>query len=120
MSTNTARLAALETAVAAQGEALNRILGLLTADAPAKTVRKPAQKTPAKKASKAKVVTPTKGATAQGHGTGMTRKDWNKTLSTKARFAGGGAYKAVMADWAEMQTLRAAGVTPDEALALFV
>lgn len=119
-TTHATRLARIESTLAAQGEVLARLAAHLDADAPAKTARKAPAKRKAAKRKPAPKVTPTKGATAQGHGTGMTRKDWNKTLATKARFAGGGTYKAVMADWAEIQTLRAAGNTPDEVLSLFV
>lgn len=49
----------------------------------------------------------------------LTRAQWNRTLTAKARLAGGGAYRAVTSAWAEVQVLRTAGATPDEVLARF-
>lgn len=90
---------------------LDEVLALLRAQAPAKTVRTPARKATSKKAPVAKV---TKGAQTREV---LSRKDWNRTLTTKARFMGGPAYKTLLASWDEAQTARDAGMTPDEALA---
>ena len=46
----------------------------------------------------------------------LSRKDWNRTLTTKARFTGGDAYKRVLDGWAIAQDMRAKGATPDAAL----
>ena len=54
----------------------------------------------------------------------MTRKAWNHALTTKARFAGKrngeSVYSLVIAGWAEVQEARQNGMTPDEALSLFM
>lgn len=105
-----------------------KILALLETNAPAKAPVKATPKPKARKATRkaAPKVTPkvTKGATALRTGAGMTKAEWNKTLSTKARLAGKrdgvSVYSVVMGDWAEVQALRSAGVTPDEALSLYV
>ena len=114
---------ALTGVVAAQGEALNRVLAHLDADAPAKTSRKaavrpkaaakPAKRKPARKPAAPKA--PTKGSQTRET---LSRKEWNRTLTAKARLAGGGTYKAVLADWDGVQAMRETH-TPDEVLALF-
>src|SRR5690606_19974044 len=90
---------------------------LLTAKAPAKATSKAKSKGKPKAAPKPA----TKGSRAVGKGSGLSRKDWNKTLVTRARFAGkkGGesVYSQVISRWAEVQGLRNEGLTPDEVLA---
>lgn len=121
-TTHSERISALETTVRGLAEGQNRIIALLEAQAPAKVTR-PKAATPKKavtrKARKAQPKAATKGSRMAGHGSGMTKQDWNRTLSAKARFAGGDTYRRVMADWAEVQTLRVSGATPDEVLGLF-
>jgi hypothetical protein len=88
------------------------IVANLAPEAPAKTTRKakPAKKAPKKPA--------TKGAQTRET---LSRSDWNHTLTAKARFAGGDTYKRVLADWQTTVTeARNSGMTPDEALALFI
>lgn len=115
-----ARVDALESQVSAMADTLSRIEVLLTAQAPAKvTTPAPARKktttrkTAAKKAPVAKTAPATKGAQTRET---LSRKDWNRTLTTKARFAG--AYAGVLAQWDRAQDMRAAGKTPDEVLDL--
>ncbi len=119
--TLTARVDALESGMTELRSDVKAILAALTTDQPAKpaparktTARKaPARKAPAKKA-------PAKPATkgAQTRET-LSRKDWNRTLTAKAKRAGGGTYKAVLAAWAEVTEMRDQGSTPDEVRALF-
>lgn len=59
----------------------------------------------------------TKGQSSVGS---ITPKEWNRTLTAKARFAGGDAYKTVLAAWDRVQTLRAQGYSPDAALVAIV
>ena len=107
MAANDARMdrieASLESLVAAQltGKARNR---------------KAEPKAPATK--KAQV---TKGAQTRET---LSRKDWNRTLTAKARLAGKydcgtSVYAYVLANWDEAQVAREAGMTPDEFLAQF-
>lgn len=94
---------------------VDRILALLEANAPAKApAKKPARKAPAKKAAPKPA---TKGAQTRET---LSRKDWNRTLTAKARFAGGDTYKRVLGAWEAAQQAREAGMTPDEALATLV
>lgn len=133
MSTNTttrktvagayAEIASLRASVEANFETLFAALGV-DASAPAKTTRtrtsaKPAQarKAQPKKAPKKAQPKVTKGAQTRET---LSRKDWNRTVTAKARFAGGATYKRVLDAWADVQQAREAGMTPDEALALFV
>jgi hypothetical protein len=110
MSTNTrVTLASTNARIDTIEAKLDAILARLEPTAPA---RKPAKKTPAKKAQ-AKPAT--KGAQTRAT---LSRKDWNRTVTAKARFAGGDTYKRVLAAWADLQEAREAGMTPDEALAL--
>lgn len=110
-----AEIASLRASVEANFDALFAALGV-DACTPAKTA--PARKAPARKAQPKKA--PKKPATkgAQTRET-LSRKDWNRTLTAKARFAGGKTYKRVLDAWADVQEAREAGMTPDEALALF-
>lgn len=80
----------------------------------------PAKKAPAKKAVAVKV-TPAKPA-KKGESTRevLSRKEWNRTLTAKARLAGSNkgvsAYSLVLARWADVQVAAKAGATPDEVL----
>lgn len=120
MSTNTRitvkSLSARVDTLDASLERIEGMLALLVADAPAKpqpkAARKPAKRKPAAKKAPAKVA---KGAQTRES---LSRKDWNRTLTAKAKFAGGDTYKRVLASWADMQEARDNGYTPDEALAL--
>jgi hypothetical protein len=109
MSTNTrVTLASTNARIDTIEAKLDAILAHLEPTAPA---RKPAKKAPAKKA-------PAKPATkgAQTRAT-LSRKDWNRTVTAKARFAGGDTYKRVLANWALVQECAARNETPDQALA---
>lgn len=77
--------------------------------APAKpAVRKPAKKATTKPATKGSQTRET-----------LSRKEFNRTVTAKARLAGGDTYKRVLAAWDQVQALRETS-TPDEVLALFV
>lgn len=76
---------------------------------PAKPARKPRKPQP-----KA-VAKPTKGSQTRAT---LSRKEWNRTLTCKAKLAGGDAYKRVLAAWDTVSEAREAGMTPDVALAL--
>lgn len=98
-------------------EAMAQERAKVTAPAPARkktTTKKPAAKKVAPKP------TP-KGAQTREV---LSRKDWNRTLTAKARLAGKCAcaeksiYSLVVARWDEATRMRDAGVTPDEVLAL--
>lgn len=91
--------------------AVSAVLAAMSETEPA--VRKPAARKAPKKAA---VVKSTKGAQTRET---LSRKDWNRTLTAKARFAGGGTYKMILAAWADAQVAREAGFTPDEFLASF-
>lgn len=102
--------------------ALRDLADVLDAMTPAPATKPKAAPKP--KAVAAKVV-PTapakKGASALGE---ISRKDWNRTLTTKARLAGKRAgqadesvYSALLTDWVAIQARRAAGETPDAVLA---
>jgi hypothetical protein len=85
-------------------------------DAPKRTTRRTAKKAAAKKAA-----APTKGAQPKA---ALGRKEWNHTLSAKARLAGKRAdgttvYRAVMDAWADVQADREAGLTPDQVVAKY-
>lgn len=75
-----------------------------------------------RKVAKPKAVAkPTKGAQTRET---LSRKEWNRTLTAKARLAGrydtgDSVYAYVLANWDEAQTAREAGMTPDEFLAGF-
>jgi hypothetical protein len=64
--------------------------------------------------------------TTRAQGGTLSRKDWNRTLTAKARLAGKTAsgefsvYALVQADWAGVQACRERGMTPDEVLATFL
>lgn len=54
----------------------------------------------------------------------LSRKEWNRTLTAKAKLAGKytngeSVYAYVLANWAEVQGQRDAGMTPDEVLAQY-
>lgn len=74
-------------------------------------VSKPKASEPAKKV--------TKGASTREV---LSRKDWNRTLTAKARLMGKrdgvSVYSQVIAAWDEVQKSREAGMTPDQVLAL--
>lgn len=114
MSTNTrktvagayARIDALDTKI-------DQILALLEADKPAKPARKTSAKPKARKAAKPKA--PTKGSQTRET---LSRKDFNRTLTAKARLAGGSAYKELLGAWDEVRKCADAGMTPDEVLAV--
>jgi hypothetical protein len=97
--------------------AVGSALAQLTAPAPkARAPRKATSKVTQPKAAPkpAPKARATKGAQSRET---LSRKDWNKTLSTKARFLGGDSYKRVMGAWVDVQAMRAQGMTPDEVLA---
>lgn len=75
-----------------------------------------APKAAPKKATKA---TKAKKATTKGASTSLTRSEWNKTVTTKARLAGGDTYKRVIAAWADVKAAHAQGQTPDQVIARF-
>ena len=94
-------------------ESLAQERAKVTAPAPARkktTPKKPAAK---KVAPKPAPKPAPKGAQSVET---LSRRDWNRTLTTKARFAGGDAYKRVLDGWAIAQDMRAKGATPDAAL----
>ncbi len=120
--TLTARVDALESGMTELRSDVKAILAALTTDQPAKPERKTtARKAPARKAPAKK--TPAKPALkgAQTRET-LSRKDWNRTLTTLAKTQpkGSGAYKAVLAAWDQASEARDAGMTPQEALALIL
>lgn len=49
----------------------------------------------------------------------LSRKEFNRTVTTRAKFAGGGTYKAILADWAHVRELGTQGVTPDAIVAAY-
>lgn len=113
--------ARIDTMEALADERHAQIIALLTPEAPAKVTkpvtRKPrtaAKKTPAKKAKPAP-----KGAQTRET---LSRKDWNRTLTTLAKTQpkGSGTYAAVLAAWSEVSVWRDQGMTPAEVLACFV
>lgn len=112
----------LRSVVEANNEALARLIAHIDADAPAKTSRKaavrpkaaakPAKRKPARKPAAPKA--PTKGIQTRET---LSRKEWNRTLTAKARLAGGDAYKRVLAQWDTLAEARETlGMTPDMAL----
>lgn len=113
-TTLTTRVAALE---AGQAE----ILAILrTMQAPA-TKPKAAPKAAPRPKVAAKVVTTAPAKGAQTRET-LSRKDWNRTLTAKARLAGKAGtgcsvYSVVVANWDAAKAAQAAGVTPDAFLA---
>lgn len=109
MATNAARLASLESDVA---EIRTLLHALLDAQAPVARAKKSPKKATKKVAKKAPAKV-TKGAQTRES---LSRKDWNRTLTAKARFAGGQNYALVLAQWEDAQALRDGGSTPDEAL----
>lgn len=121
MSTTTRKtVASAHARIDALDAKLDQILAVLEAREPAKTVRAP-------KARKAKAdPKPTKGAQTRET---LSRTEWNRTLTAKARLAGKydkgarkgtSVYAFVVAAWDQAQKSREAGMTPDEALALFL
>lgn len=93
------------------------VLDAMSAPAPAKTTRKAAPKAAPRPKVAAKVVTtaPAKGAQTRES---LSRKEWNRTLTAKARLAGktgtgSSVYSVVLANWADAQEAAKAGVTPD-------
>ena len=98
------------------------LTALVPADAPAKkSPRKPARKA-AKPAVTEKVATkalPKGVRTTRAAGGTLSTREWNRTLTAKARFAGGDTYRRVLACWDDAQVARANGVTPDEFLSSF-
>ena len=93
----------------------------VTAKPASKTASKPAsKKAPAKKARTKKAPAPTKGSmTVKKAGGTLTKREWNDTVVTKARFAGKpgkgnvSVLRVVQASWAEVVEMRDAGETPD-------
>lgn len=113
--------------IADQGTLLRAMAAHMGVDTPAKPAKvtskpaarkAPAKKAPAKKApaKKAPVAKVTKGVQTRET---LSRKDWNRTLTAKAKLAGGDTYKRVLAAWDDVQALRDSNFTPDEALARF-
>ena len=80
------------------------------------TAPAPARKKSTPKKAAAKKVAPKPAPKGAQSVETLSRKDWNRTLTTKARFAGGDAYKRVLDGWAIAQDMRAKGATPDAAL----
>lgn len=119
-----AEIATLRTEIAALSSTSARILALLDPEAPAAVTqarKAPTKKTttrkPAKKATTTKA--PAKGAQTRET---LSRKDWNRTLTTLAKTQpkGSGAYALVLASWDVVTEARDAGMTPREALSLVI
>ena len=86
----------------------------------AKAAAKPAKATKsAKAAPKKTTVAKAAPKATKGERTDLTRRDWNKTVTTKARLAGGDTYKRVIAAWADVKAAHAEGLTPDQVIARF-
>ena len=79
----------------------------------AKAARKPRA---AKAASAPAAKKATKGSKTASE---QSRKDFNVTVCAKARLAGGGTYKAIIAAWADVKAAGAAGETPDQIVARY-
>lgn len=110
LTTTAARLDAIESDMR---EIRALLTALVPADAPAKKSSTKAPKKAARKVAKKAPAKVTKGAQTRES---LSRKDWNRTLTAKARFAGGQNYALVLAQWDDAQALRDGGSTPDEAL----
>lgn len=101
----------------AHNATVTAILANLTDSAPAVTAKpSPAKKATRKPAKKATTKAPTKGSQTRET---LSRKDFNRTVTTKARLAGGATYKLVIANWDVVSEARDAGMTPDEVIAHF-
>lgn len=113
-------VAAMGAQMTAQDAKLDTLLAaVLGDDKPARVTTKssPAKDKP-RKARKAKAPAKpvTKGSQSRES---LSRKDWNRTLTTLAKTRTGknsGAYKAVIAAWDAVSDMRDAGYTPAEAL----
>ena len=120
-TTQTARIDALEARMDGIESKLDLLVARVVTDAPAKVERKKPAKKAASKAAPKKRATkkapakkaPTKGSQAVG---ALSRSEWNRTLTAKARLAGGDTYKRVIARWGWVQEQRNAGFTPDQVL----
>lgn len=118
MARNT--LASVTARVDAQDLRLDRIEGLLITlvERTAPAVQTPA-KPKAPKAKAAPKAAPTKGAQTRET---LSRKDWNRTLTAKARLAGtcncgaDSVYRLATLNWDLIQGYRNEGMTPDQAL----
>lgn len=113
--TNTDLLAAIQGLTAAV-EALAKPV-VVASEPVAKTTPARTRKASTRKPA-AKV---TKGAQTRES---LSRKDWNRTLTAKAKLAGKyddgtSVYAYVIANWDEVQGQREAGMTPDEVLAQY-
>ena len=112
-------VAALAEVVASMNNTLMTLVPVVEslASAPAKvTAPAPARKKTTPQKAAAKKVAPKPAPKGAQSVETLSRKDWNRTLTTKARFAGGDAYKRVLDGWAIAQDMRAKGATPDAAL----
>lgn len=118
--TLTVRVSALESDLRETQAGVNLLLAHFGLDQPAKVTapKAPAKKAPAKRkpAKKVTAKAPTKGAQTLET---LSRKEWNRTLTAKAKLAGGDTYKRVLADWNLVQSARNAQYTPDQALGMF-
>ena len=112
--TTAARLDALERDM---GEIRALLTALVEKDAPAKRRRSAKPKT--RRVAAQPAALPKGVRTTRAAGGTLSTKEWNRTLTAKARFAGGHTYRRVLASWAEAQVARANGVTPDEFLSSF-
>lgn len=105
----------------AQTEHNAQVIALLEDLTKARTTTKssPVKKAVTRKPRKAAAKAPAKGAQTRET---LSRKDWNRTLTTLAKTQpkGSGAYALVLASWDEMTEARNAGLTPREALALVI
>lgn len=107
---------------------LDRLLAVLEGDKPAKVTRKRTAKRTTKRTAKKATVKVTQGARAYGTG-GLTRRQWNNTVSTKLRLAGkvkkgtnkGKSFYALFVQdteaWAQIRASRLEGLTPDQVVA---
>lgn len=95
------------------------VIEALAADRAKVTAPAPAQKKPSTKAAKKPATrkpAPKPAPKGAQSVETLSRKDWNRTLTAKARFAGGDTYKRVLDGWAIAQDMRAKGATPDAVL----
>lgn len=112
LTTTAARLDAIESDMR---EIRALLTALVPADAPAK---KSSTKAPKKAARKVAPKALPKGVrTTRATGGTLSAKDWNRTVTAKARFAGGSTYATVIANWNYAREARLEGLTPDEFLA---
>ena len=107
--------------------AVEAVAAAMDLSAPAKAVTAPkrsTRKAPAKKVTqpKAEKALPKGVRSVRASGGTLSRKDFNRTVTTYAKTRtgkGSGAYALIVANWDEVQTLRASGSTPTEVLEYF-